>query len=99
MSFHSLANKTHFPIKGFAPDLALKKTDRGKMCSSSTHPMEGHWKIPGGFPAKVLEASMKIKQNFLGGKGVQNKKPSVGGVWRFSGTAKMHKTARNLKFM
>ena len=32
---------------------------------------------------------MKINWNFLGGGGggVQNKKPSVGGVWIFSGTA------------
>ena len=32
---------------------------------------------------------MKINRNFLegGGGGVQNKKPSVGRVWLFSGTA------------
>ena len=32
---------------------------------------------------------MKINWNFLrrGGWGVQNKKPSMGGVWIFSGTA------------
>ena len=30
---------------------------------------------------------MKINWNFLGGGGVQNKKPSVGGVWIFYGTA------------
>ena len=30
---------------------------------------------------------MKLNWNFLGGWGVQNKKPSVGGVWAFSGTA------------
>ena len=31
---------------------------------------------------------MKLNWNFLGGEGVQNKKPSVGGggVWIFSGT-------------
>ena len=29
---------------------------------------------------------MKLNWNFLGGVGVQNKKPSVGGVWIFSGT-------------
>ena len=38
---------------------------------------------------------MKLNWNFLGGvRGVQNKKPSVGGVWIFSGTAnvkKLHK--------
>ena len=33
---------------------------------------------------------MKLNWNFLGdggGGGVQNKKPSVGGIWIFSGTA------------
>ena len=30
---------------------------------------------------------MKINWNFLEGGVVQNKKPSVGGVWIFSGTA------------
>ena len=30
---------------------------------------------------------MKLNWNFLGGGRVQNKKPSVGGVWIFSGTA------------
>ena len=32
---------------------------------------------------------MKINQNFLGGGGVQNKKPSVGRVWIFSGTVQV----------
>ena len=30
---------------------------------------------------------MKLNWNFLGGGRAQNKKPSVGGVWIFSGTA------------
>ena len=30
---------------------------------------------------------MIMNQNFLGGGGLQNKEPSVGGVWIFSGTA------------
>ena len=30
---------------------------------------------------------MKMNWNFLGGGGVPNKTPSVGGVWIFSGTA------------
>ena len=30
---------------------------------------------------------MKLNWNFLGGRGVKNKKPSMGGVWIFSGTA------------
>ena len=49
--------------------------------------MEGHWKFlggGGGQKAKILEAKYEafiINLNFLGGDGVQNKKPSVGGVW------------------
>ena len=34
---------------------------------------------------------MKLNWNFLGGVGVQNKKPSVGGVWIFSGTTQYTK--------
>ena len=34
---------------------------------------------------------MKLNWNFLGGQGVQNKKPSVGGVWIFSGTPQLNK--------
>ena len=37
---------------------------------------------------------MKLNWNFLGGGGVQNKKPSVGGVWIFSGTA--HSCSENI---
>ena len=56
--------------------------------------MEGHWKFLGGrgggggvLKAKFL-AKFKFFLNFLGGRGgMQNKKPSVGGVWIFSGTA------------
>ena len=36
---------------------------------------------------KILEAKYEAKLNFLGGGRVQNKIPSVGGVWIFSGTA------------
>ena len=41
---------------------------------------------------------MRINRDFLGGggRGVQNKKPSVGGVWIFSGTAQ-RKKKRNKK--
>ena len=35
---------------------------------------------------KILEAKNEAKLEFPGGMGVQNKKPSVGGVWIFSGT-------------
>ena len=38
------------------------------------------------FEAKILEAKYESKREFLGG-GVQNKNPSVGEVWLFSGTA------------
>ena len=41
--------------------------------------------------AKFLEAMYENKlRNFLRGGGEQNKKPSVGGVWIFSGTAQCH---------
>ena len=47
----------------------------------------------GGLKAKILEAKCEAKLEFLGGEGreggVQNKKRSVGGVWIFSGTAKL----------
>ena len=46
--------------------------------------------IPSGrgvLEAKSLEAKCEAKLEFPGGMGVQNKKPFVGGVWVFSGTA------------
>ena len=58
--------------------------------------MEGHRKVPRGrgvLKAKFLEAMYENKLEFpVGGGGgegvgVQNKKPSIGGVWIFSGTA------------
>ena len=55
-----------------------------------THPKEGHWKFLGGggvLKARILEAKCEAKLDFPGGGGVQNKKPSMGGVWIFSGTA------------
>ena len=33
----------------------------------------------------VLKKSMKLNWNFMGGEGVQNKKPSMGEAWIFSG--------------
>ena len=53
--------------------------------------MEGHWKFLGGggggvLKVKILEAMFEAKLEFPGGGGVQNKKPSVGGVWIFSRT-------------
>ena len=38
MSFNSLANKTHFHIKGFAFDLALKQRHNGNSEIAYTHP-------------------------------------------------------------
>ena len=39
---------------------------------------------------------MKLNWNFLEGAGVQNKRPSMGGVWIFSGTA--HYTSATMSF-
>ena len=66
----------------------------GGLCTCSsrkihTHPMEGHWKLLGGggvLIPKFLEVMSENKPEFPGG-GVQNKKPSMGGVWIFSGTS------------
>ena len=53
--------------------------------------MEGHWKFLGGgggaLKGEFVEAIYENKLEFPGGEGVQNKKPSMGGVWIFSGTA------------
>ena len=57
-------------------------------------PTEGHWKFlwggggGGGLKSKLLEEKheLKLNWNFLGAEGVQNRKPSMGGVWKFSGT-------------
>ena len=63
------------------------------MCSSRKNPYppnERSLEIPRGrgvLEAKFLEAMYGNKLEFPGGRGVQNKKPSVGGVWIFSGTA------------
>ena len=65
--------------------------------------MEGHWKFLGGggvLKAKCLEAMYENKLEFpwVGGGGVQNKKPSVGGVWIFSRTAQWPLTNIDLPF-
>ena len=63
------------------------------MCSSRKNPYLLHGRsseIPRGrgvLKVKILEAKYEAKLEFPGGRGVQNKKPSVGGVWIFSGTA------------
>ena len=65
-------------------------------------------KIPRGrgvLKGKNLEAKHEAQLEFPGGRGVQNKKPTVGGVWIFSGTAQytyhfkgigIHKYSRKL---
>ena len=55
--------------------------------------MEGHWKFRGGgglLKAKFLEAMYDNEPEFPGGRGMQNNKPSVGGVWIFSGTTSLN---------
>ena len=51
--------------------------------------MEGHQKFLGGgvLKAKILEAKYETKLEFPGGRVGAKQKPSVGGLWIFSGTA------------
>ena len=60
-------------------------------CRKNPYPPDGRSpEIPSGrgvLKAKILEAKCEAQLNFLGGGRVQNKKPSMGGVWIFSGTA------------
>ena len=62
------------------------------MCGSRNYPYYPHGRsleIPrgrGDLKAKLLEGQYEAKLEFPGAVGVQNKKPSVGGVWIFSGT-------------
>ena len=53
----------------------------------------------GGFQKPCfLKESMRLKWNFQrGGRGVQTKKPSVGGVWIFSGTHSVFVISRIIK--
>ena len=58
----------------------------------NTHSMEGLWKFLGGgglLKVKILEAKYEPKLEFPGGMGVQNKTPSVGGVWISFGTSNL----------
>ena len=71
------------------------------MCSSrkNPNPPQGRsLEIPRGsggvLKAKFLEAMYQNKVEFPEGRGVQNKKPSVGGVWTFSGTAQCSRSLR-----
>ena len=67
--------------------------DKMRMCSSRKNPYPPHGRsleIPRGrgvLKAKFLEAMYENKLEFPGERGMQNKKPSVGGVWIFSGGA------------
>jgi len=50
-----------------------------------------HCGVRGEVKAKILEAKYEASLEFLGREGVvQNKKPSVGGVWIFSKTTRFH---------
>ena len=63
------------------------------LCSSRKNPYPPQGRsseIPRGrgvLKVKILKAKYEAKLEFHGGTGVQTKKPSVGGVWIFSGTA------------
>ena len=63
-----------------------------KLCSSRKNPyalLGRSLEIPRGrgiFKVKILEAGYEAKLEFPGGGGVQNKKPSMGRAWIFSGT-------------
>ena len=50
--------------------------------------MEGHWKFLGGgvLKATFFKDMYENKLEFPGGRGVQNKRLSMGGVWIFSGS-------------
>ena len=77
---------------------ALLPDDMAFQCAVAqiihTHPIGGHWKFlweRGVLKANILEAKYEAKLEFPWGGGggwgrMQNKTPSVGGVWIFSGT-------------
>ena len=79
------------------------------MCTSRKnpcHPTGGHWKFPGGggggggvLKLKILEAKYDAKLEFPEVMWVQNKKPSVGGVRIFSGTAQYYLSILNPNFL
>ena len=61
--------------------------------------MEGHWELLGGggqVKVQILEAKYEAKLEFPEGQGVQNKNPSVGGVWIFSGTVPISNRSYNI---
>ena len=70
-----------------------------EICSSRKNPYSPHGRsleIPRGrevLKVTILEAKYKANLEVPGegGRGVQNKKPSEGGVWKFSGSAQCAK--------
>ena len=60
--------------------------------NTHTHPEEGHWKFQGGgggvSEANIFKGKCEVNLEFPEGwgKGVQTKKPCVGGLWILSGT-------------
>ena len=54
--------------------------------------MEGHWKFlgEGVLKGQSLEAKYEAKLEFPRGPRVQDKTPSMGGVWIFPGTAQYY---------
>ena len=75
----------------------LKKKTKENNCASGScysavpETIPTPWKVIGNpygegvLKCKILDAKYVAKLEFPGGPGVQNKKPSVGGVWIFSG--------------
>ena len=56
--------------------------------------MEGQWKFRGGGGSqkpKFFKESMGLNWSFQRGGGIQTKKPSMGGVWIFTGTTHFQK--------
>ena len=98
---YSISHKKQFPYSTrYGRPLNLestKITQPVKLCSSRKNPYYPHGRSleflgeggGGGLNSKFLEAMYENKPEFPGGKGwgVKNKKPSVGGVWIFPGTA------------
>ena len=75
--------------------MAARETTPLPMCSSRKNPYPPHahgrsLEIPSGrgvLKVKILEAKDEAKLEFPGGTGGAKQKPSVGGMWIFSGTA------------
>ena len=72
-----------------------------KLCSSRKNSYLPHGRLSedpqgkGVLQVKILEAKYEANLEFLGGGRGQNKKPSMGEVWIFSGTAHCKKLIKN----